>query len=254
MTATSALFGGIALVGGSCAVVGAVAVVSSPFNRRRDARAQAAASVAADRIAASIAAGEQDARDAVDRLALAAGCARILRHLIPAEPPAIDWWQRGLDGIDAATIAVPVPDYRDELRLAACLQYCTDLAYDGLRAEGRNLEANRISTAMGAFLMSRLLERVEGWRHLETHREAGVYAMSGNTSDPAPACPFCGFGVYDQTTMRCPSCATDGGLTRTVPAVLLPRRTAPDPRLSALRVADIEKRAEANLYSKNGSI
>jgi hypothetical protein len=231
-------------------VVGAVAVVATPFNRRRTARVLGAESARVDRIAEAIMRGEQDARDALDRLALAAGCARILQRLVPAEPPAIDWWERGIKGIDA--VGVPVPDYRDALRLAACLQYCIDLAYDDLRRAGRNYEANRASVAMGAFLESGLLDRFDGWRILDLHRAAGIHAMAG-TYDPASLCPFCGHGRYDQTRLSCGRCATDGELTRTVPDRPLPKRTAPDPRLSVQRVAGIERRAEAHLHARTGS-
>lgn len=251
MTATSALIVAAVTIGGSCAVVAGVALLATPFNVRRDARAQAAVFQAADAIAASIAAGEQDARDATDRLGLAAGCARTIQRLLPAEPPAIDWWTRGLDGLDSTGAITRVPGHYDPLRLAACMQYCVDLACDDLRAEVRHLEASRTRIAMGAFLTSGLLERIDGWRHLEAHRETGIYAMAGNASDPAPRCPFCGYGIYDQTILGCGQCATDGGLTRTVPATALPRRTAPDPRAAARRVAGIEARAEANLYNRS---
>jgi hypothetical protein len=250
MNATSAILGGVAVVGGSGALVLGVAVVASPFNRRRTARVLGAESARADRIAEAIMRGEQDARDAVDRLALAAGCARILQRLVPAEPPAIDWWSRGIEGIDA--VGVPVPDCRDALRLAACLQYCLDLAYDDLRRAGKNPEANRASVAMGAFLTSGLLDRIDGWPVLEQHRAAGIYAMAG-TDDLAPLCAFCGHGRYDQTRLGCDRCATDGELTRTVPDTPKPMRTAPDPRLSVRRVADIEARAEAHLHTRTGS-
>jgi hypothetical protein len=252
MTVTSILVGGIAVIGGSCALVGGVAVLATRVHRPRTARALADQSARADRIAEAIMNGERDARDAEDKLALAAGCVQALRHLLPADPiECFAWWDKGLAAL--ANVSPADPGTKDPLRLAACLQYCVDLAYDELHAAGRGTEASR-RARMGSLLMSGFLDQIDGWTHLQQHRTAGIRELAGETFAPMQGCPFCGFaGTYDQTWLRCDLCATLGELNRTVPSAPLPRRIAPDLCLATARASGIEARAMAGLHVDSGS-
>jgi hypothetical protein len=234
----------LALFAAVCVLLGGVAVVATLVNRPRTARFYADRSARADRIATAIAEGEAAALACPDRLALAAGCATALRALFPgygAEQDRLDLWDR----YSAKIGAVPqCPDGEGALWLAACLWYCLDLADEELHGASRGYDAiHRANIPMGAFHLSGLLRLVDGWDVLEGHRDAGIYALANPGATDAPRCPFCTWGEYDQTWMRCSRCAIEGETVRTVPAVPLPKRTAPDPLVASRRAYEIEAQA-----------
>jgi len=190
-------------------------------------------SEAADAVARAIATGEAVAIAAPDRLAVMVGCAEHLRDLIRATPGAERALQVWEDGLRRTTGAAADPSLSDPLALAACLTYCSDLAFEERMAASLSLQAvHDVDVPVGFFGLSGFLQQMPGYYQLQVHRQAGIADRLGKGE--AVACPFCGLGDYDQTIIGCDRCTTDGGYVRTFPGwwtggTRLPARIAPDP-------------------------
>lgn len=214
-------------------------------------RAARRRSDAADTVARSIAAGEAVAMAAPDRLATMIGCAERIRDLIQSTPGCEQTLQVWEDGLRCTSGAGADPGLSDPLALAACLIYCSDLAFEERMAAGRHLQAvHDVDIPTGYFLLSGFLDQITGSYQLTVHRRAGIADRLGDGE--RLSCPFCQLGDYDQTIIGCDRCTTDGGYIRTFPAWWtggdrLPARVAPDPLAAQARSRQRHQQLAADL-------